>query len=430
VNIVLVHVNEEAALARAVKAQLHACFGQQVGVTLSGEPPIGVDHLRWCTQALSDAEMILLLMSRASYARSEISMGGGYAIHAEKKVIPLLTRDMPPELVDPNYRRYREVVVDDPEGVGRLIDTIAASTAAGRLIPKRAQAVAAWLRAVRSASPASAAPPDPREVRRLLTMHYAAYGAGMMAKAFHSIAKAFALDPLKPEVAARYIVMLLRYDRFTEIERLLANLWQTGVYDDRVRMIEGEFLLRQGKYRESRDVLDEIQDKAAYNVLYLRGMTYLLEYGADAQIAAWAKATEVLRQAHAVWGDQWWVTLNLAVALRLGPSPDLVMETLALAQLNAAIVQYPLKASPRMYRLLYFALKQDLAALRVQIEADFADVGGDLELPSDLLNWVQARLDLLLAHDSATRSLFTDEIIRWTNGFRVLTWPPDHAEIA
>jgi tetratricopeptide (TPR) repeat protein len=261
-------------------------------------------------------------------------------------------------------------------------------------------------------------------------MNYAAYGAGMMAKAFRSIEKAFALDPANSEVATRYIVMLLRYDRFTEIERLLANLRQTGVYDDRVRMIEGEFLLRQKKYRESRDVLDEIANPAAYNVLYLRGMTYLLEYGADRQIAARARATEVLRQAHAAWGDQWWVTLNLAIALRLGPSPDPDMEELALAQLNAAIVQYPLKASPRMYRLLYFALKQDLATLRMQIEADLAEVGGELELPSDLLDWVQARLDLLLAHDTTLRALFTAEIVRWTDGFRVLTWRPDPAEIA
>jgi len=61
------HIHEEGAVALAVKDQLQFCFGEQVGIILAQDIPLGTNWLNWLKEiqnALKKAEMVLVLFPK------------------------------------------------------------------------------------------------------------------------------------------------------------------------------------------------------------------------------------------------------------------------------------------------------------------------------------------------------------------------------
>lgn len=146
------HIHEEAPLAEAIKAELLTCFGNQINVFLAEDIPLGTNWLNEIQAALTQAQIVLVLFSRASNSRPWINIEAGYGVMAGKQVLPLCHSGFAKSELPVIYGLLQAMDIANSSDVGRLLDQIAKNTPAGRLLADRAECIRRWIEKVSEAS--------------------------------------------------------------------------------------------------------------------------------------------------------------------------------------------------------------------------------------------------------------------------------------
>jgi uncharacterized SAM-binding protein YcdF (DUF218 family) len=144
-RIFLSHINEEVALAAAIKVELDACFGEQVSVFLAEDIPLGKNWLNEIRDALKAADMVLVLFSRTSSSRPWVNIEAGYGVMAGKQVLPLCHSGFSKSDLPIIYGLLQAVDPLGPADVGKLLDQIAKNTPARRLLVDRSTVIQHWI---------------------------------------------------------------------------------------------------------------------------------------------------------------------------------------------------------------------------------------------------------------------------------------------
>lgn len=263
---------------------------------------------------------------------------------------------------------------------------------------------------------------SPSEAEELLNKYKSAYKKGNVSEALHFAEEAYENDPRNTLAVRRYCTCLLRYKRYGTLGKILDDIKKVEMYDDNIKMAEAEYLWRQLKYKEALGVLETIKDMNGYNVEYYKGICNLLSYiEENVQISHLLDAKKCLERASQLQPDGWWISLNLAITKILLGDKDEELELKTLVQLENAIKEYPLKASPRIYRLLYAVINDDFDKLKEIIDRDHKECQNKpFEVPTDLIHTVFARIYFIFGGDNAKKQMYLREITRWVSKFSTL----------
>jgi hypothetical protein len=145
------HIHEEAPLAMAIKAELLNCFGNQIDIFLAEDIPLGTNWLNEIQGALTQAQIVVVLFSRASSTRPWINIEAGYGVMAGKKVLPLCHSGFGKSELPVIYGLLQAMDVANAVDAGRLLDQIAQNTPAGRLLADRPECIRRWIEKVSEA---------------------------------------------------------------------------------------------------------------------------------------------------------------------------------------------------------------------------------------------------------------------------------------
>jgi pimeloyl-ACP methyl ester carboxylesterase len=286
------------------------------------------------------------------------------------------------------------------------------------------QWVLARLRSVSTAAPNApeAKMPDDESIRRSadLSMQYRqAYAAGKIVEALNCIAEAHQLTPNDSGVTSRYATALMRVGREKAVIELIDAAKHNGLYEDPIKGVEAEHLRRQGKPEQALRVLETTRNPDYYNIAYEKGMCSLLLYSQRKRVSDLLQALAHLRDARRSHPQHWWVTTNLAIGARVIGQPDEDVERTAIAQLQEAIQRHPVKASARIYRLLYYVMIQDMEHLTATVESDHASCPKTMEVACDFFDTVQERIALICPQNSHAKQ-FIAILERWPLPFTLL----------
>jgi glycosyltransferase involved in cell wall biosynthesis len=254
---------------------------------------------------------------------------------------------------------------------------------------------------------------------QLIEQHRRAYADGRMVESLARITEACRLTPNDTYVAYRYAVVLMRLCRHQAVDDLLVAAKEKGLYDDAIKGLEGEYLRRKGEPEIALKVLETVQNPEYYNVAYEKGMCNLLLYSQRKRMSDLLQALAHLRDARRSHPEHWWVTTNLAVATRVIGQQDDALEQIAIKQLEDTIQKHPLKASARIYRLLYYVMRQDADRLAATIAEDHESCPSTMEVACDFFDTVQKRV-ALICPDPVVAERFMEALKRWPLPFTLL----------
>lgn len=146
------HIHEEVGLAATIRQELSDCFGKQVEIFLAEDIQFGKNWLSEIQKALAEADVVLVLFSRVSSSRPWINIEAGYGAMAGKRVLPLCHSGFRRADLPIIYGILHGIEAADKDDVGRLLDQIAESTPARRLLVDRSEAIRRWVERISAAS--------------------------------------------------------------------------------------------------------------------------------------------------------------------------------------------------------------------------------------------------------------------------------------
>lgn len=128
------HISEEAELAIALKSQIETDFLYMVDMFISSDGEsigAGSKWLRSVEEALNDAQLEIIICSKASVNRPWINFEAGAGWIKEIPIVPICHTDMTPESLPVPLNMLQAIIIHDPKGIERLYrlisDTIGCS---------------------------------------------------------------------------------------------------------------------------------------------------------------------------------------------------------------------------------------------------------------------------------------------------------------
>lgn len=259
---------------------------------------------------------------------------------------------------------------------------------------------------------------DKALVDKLVNESHYLYVKGDIAKALEKIEEAYQLAPYNSAVIDRYATVLFRRLELDAVRKLIEQYESVGKEkDDNILIVEGELLRREKKYKEAVKVLLTIKNRKRYNAEYLTGVCYQYLYGQEKKGIDITCALRHLRKANEYFPNSWFVKLNLAFTCMLCGTRDLTIEAQALDLLNKKIIENPGQVSPKLYRLIYFALIDDYEKFEEVARLDNKPDSNSLEFPMDFIDSTQEKLDMLYGVDEIKKGKYMSAFIKWATYF-------------
>lgn len=248
------------------------------------------------------------------------------------------------------------------------------------------------------------------------------YSKGKINDALRLIKIAYELEPFNTDVIKLYSTTLFRFRDTDKVKSILAKYEESvNMRDYNILITKGELHLREKEYDSSIQILKTIEDRKQYNVEYLMGMCYVYKYQNQKNIADLASALKFLRSASEHHSTHWWVKLNLAIVYKLMNNRNTEVEKEAIQLIQEKIDKDVMKVSARIYRLYYYILIDNVDEITRAIKSDEHHLSKILELPSDFIESMGYRIELIHLDDPEKQKLYKDKLIKWVSSFNVLS---------